>query len=176
MAVQDIRSDLIAQFMGTLTNQGDGTGNFAGTLDGADYELGVEFFIHVTGIDATAVVTANVRTSDFADFSSNVTTLVPADEEFIGSGIVDVTVVTASPIAAGTPTSEPGDGTRTRTESRMSTFGIIANPRYMEVDVVVTGAAGATMDLNCFAMQKAEDMPVATPSEATGNSDLPPLP
>lgn len=171
MAVQDIRSDEIAQFVGSVANQGNGTALFTGVVDGADYELGVMFSIQVTSIDATAVVTLNIQASDYADFSQNVTTYTPADDEFIGSGIVDVTAVTAVPTATGDPDSTPD--TRTRVENRMTTVGLIANPRYMRVQAVITGATGATTSLSCFAAQKAEVMPVAEPDEATGNNDLP---
>lgn len=144
MPVQDIRSNLIAQFMGSLTVAADTTTTAAGIIDTALFELGLMFSVQVTAIGTPAgTATLIIEASDDPTFATGVTTFTPADDEYIGTGIL-TQVVTLVPTAL--------------LENRMVTAGIIASARYVRVAVLDAGGDGATV-VSVFATQKAEDMP-----------------
>ena len=155
MAVRDLRSNQIAQFLGSITVGADTTTNFTGIIDNAEYELGVMFSIQVTTLDAASPgITVVVEESDDPTFTTTDTiTPTPADDldKFIGSGgPIDVTAVTPSPTINPT------------VEARMFTFGVWSNKRYLRPAVVDVGGAGNAV-LACFANQAAENLPVVEP-------------
>ncbi len=153
MAVKDIRSNLISQFMGSITVAAGATTAMAGVIDTADYELGMMATAQVTTVGTATSATLAWQESDAA--AGPFVTVTDTDR-IIGSGVIDVTALSIVPAATPTVT----------TENRMVTLGLISNLRYLQLAVVDVGGNGATV-VSGFAQQMAEMKPVAEPDEAS---------
>lgn len=156
MAVQDIRSNLIAQFMGALTTIGDGTAVFLGEIDTAKYELGVMFAFSIFDDDTTAVVTVNFQdkeelADDYVDISFENPNFL---DQIIGTNILNVKNAAVTTIVT------------TTSENRIQTIGLISSKRFVRVQLIVTGSDD-TSAVTCYVTQMAEDMPTAEPDEAS---------
>lgn len=153
MAVQDIRSDLIAQFMGNVTTVNDGASTIsAGVIDTAAYELGVMFSFQLTeagdGTNTAAIQESDLPTTGF--------TAITDTEQLIGDGDLAITPVTAVPSVTGAGTiSDPF----VAVENRLDTLGVIGNKRFLKIIINNVGGSD-TATYAVFATQKAEDMPV----------------
>lgn len=147
MATQDIRSNLIAQLMGAQSVAQDSTSPFGGIIDTAAYDQGVMFFIQVREAGTATSVTLVIESSDDPSFMTGVTLFGPGDENFIGNGLVSV----------GTTVPITDDANANLFENRMVTAGLIASKRYLRP--AITDVNGLSYDLQCFAIQKAEDTP-----------------
>ncbi len=147
MAVKDIRSNLISQFMGSQAAAADATTPLSGVIDGADYELGVMFSVRVATAGTATSVTLVIQESDDRTFGT-FSTISPGDDNYIGSGVIDVTTLTVVP-----------DADPATIENRMLTAGVISNLRFLRPAIVDVG--GATYVLEGYAVQKAEEMPTA---------------
>lgn len=155
MAVQDIRSNLISQLMGNKVVVADTVASpFNGIIDTAVFELGVMFFIRVDSAGTSTSVTLVVQSSDDPAFGT-FDIIAPGDENYIGSGLISDPITGVVTLTA--------DATAIL-ENRMVTAGVIANKRYLRPAITDVGGAGYILE--CFAIQKAEDMPVAEPTEA----------
>ena len=155
MAVQDIRSNLIAQQLGTLTDLPNATTPFAGLIDTANYDLGFMVLFDVTGVDDAATVT--IQFEDKEEIADSFVAITDTDQ-FIGTTVLAVATA-ASPLTPPIP-SVPPTISPTTVENRLQTIGLIGSKRYVQVSLVVTGG-GATADVVAYAIQKAEDMPTA---------------
>ncbi len=160
MAVQDIRSNLISQFMGALTTVNDSSSILSpGVIDTAAYELGVMFSFQLTADVGDGNNTAVIQESDLP--TTGFTPITNTDQ-LIGSGILRTTPT--SPVAAATGTGTIADPF-VITENRFDTLGVISNKRFLKISITnLAGTDTATYDI--FVIQKAEDMPTVEPANA----------
>ena len=151
MAVQDIRSNLIFQFVGGIITVNGGTALTAGVIDTAAYELGVMFSFQVLNFGDGA----NTATIQESDLPTTGFTSITDAEQLIGTGNLITTPITPVPSVTGTGTvSDPF----VAVEERMDTLGVIGNKRFLKVLITNVGGADTTA-YSVFATQKAEDMP-----------------
>lgn len=146
MSVKDLRSNLIAQFLGSQGVVPNTTTAFSGVVDNANYEMGVMFFCKVATLGAATSVDLVVQESDdptFATFS----TIDSTSDKMIGTGSLDVTAATAVPTASAVST----------VENRMVTLGVFSNKRYLRLAIVDVG--GSLYVLEGYATQAAENLP-----------------
>lgn len=150
MAIKDIRSNLISQFLGSEAAAANAQTPYDGVIDNAEYEMGVMFSIQITTAGTATSVTLVVQESDDPTFAT-FNTIVPGDENYIGAGVIDVTALSLIPTATPTVTIE----------NRMVTCGIFSNLRYLRAAVIDVG--GATYVSEAFAIQAAENKPTEVP-------------
>jgi len=151
MAIKDIRSNLITQFLGNENPTGSATTPFTGVVDNAAYELGVMFYVQVGTAQATTSSTMVVQQSDDPTFAS-FTTIVPGDENYIGIGLVDPSVLSLVPTAT----------TSLTTENRIVTCGVFSNLRYLRLAILDVGGTDG-YNMNAFAVSAAENKPTEPP-------------
>jgi hypothetical protein len=147
MAVNDIRSNLISQFLGSVTVAADDTTELPGVIDGAEYELGVMFSVQVTTVGTATSVDLVIQESDDPTFAT-FDTIDSTSIKIIGTGSIDITALSIVPTATASLT----------TENRLVTVGVFSNLRYLRPAFVDVGGNGAGV-ASVFAVQKAEEMP-----------------
>lgn len=150
MAIKDIRSNLISQFLGSFTAAANAETAYAGVIDNAEYEMGVMFSVQVTTTGSATSATLVIQESDDPTFATS-NTIVPSDENYIGTGVLDVTALSAVPTAT----------TSLTTENRVVTCGIFSNLRYLRAAILDVG--GATYVTSGFAIQASEYKPTEVP-------------
>lgn len=150
MAVKDIRSNVISQFLGSETVLTDSTQPYDGVIDNAHYELGVMFSVQVTTAGTATSATLVIQESDDPTFAT-FNTIIPGDDNYIGTGVLDITALSLVPTATASTT----------TENRLVTCGVFSNLRYLRAAIL--DVAGATYVTSAFAIQAAENKPTEPP-------------
>ncbi len=150
MAIKDIRSNLVSQFLGSEAAAADVTTPYDGVVDNAHYELGVMFSIQITTAGTATSATLVIQESDDPTFATS-NTIIPGDENYIGTGVIDVTALSLVPTATASTT----------VENRMVTCGVFSNLRYLRAALLDVG--GATYVSSAFAIQAAENKPTEPP-------------
>lgn len=145
MAIQDIRSNLISQFLGSEAPIGDSTTPFDGVVDNAHYELGVMFSVQIqTAEGAPSVTNLVIQESEDPTFAT-FDTIDSTSEKYIGTGLLDFSALSAVPTATVSAT----------VENRLVTIGVFSNRRYLRLAMVNVGGNDSGLAFG-LAVQKAE--------------------
>ncbi len=163
MAVQDIRSNLISQFLGSVTPTNNNVITFLetapdGVIDTAAFELGVMFSVRAVSLSSGSPtsVTLLLQETDNEDATSDFTTITNTDA-LIGTGL----------ITNATTLVPDGDNTDlVIKEARMATLGVISNKRFLQVGIAQDGGTADGV-FEVYAIQKAEIMPTIESDEPT---------